>query len=552
MINSLRLLAVWDNPVFHRFRRSQLRARKSIFWYLVTLIVTTFAISLPYILQTTQQAMPADVAARGLWIPLLIMQGLILLFKGTGRTAAGLIQDKIDQTLDYQRLTPVSPLRNIVGYLFGLPILEYTMFALTLPHLAFIVIKGNIPIGTVFSVYLVFFTCAIFYHMTAIAVGLVMKRWVFGYMLSMFSVFFLNAILPGIASQFGLNFLQFLSVIPVIGQKVLPLVVTGFAGAQGPAGQTFGPQGEPSFFAFDAPVPFFGWTLSPYYFTLALQAMLIVTLATMAIRRWQKENKHSLSKPYALAILIVFIVLLTGNLWPVITGQSMPFGLFGETNIDDLTEILAVGLPMVYSLAIWLLCVFLFSNIVPTHSDYLRGIRRARKLDRKAALPWDDDAANIPFMSVFVVIAVAGYWLLYGRMMDAGFMSFLDGMNYAYWRQPLVLGLVLFYSFMLLQVLENRGTVLTVLLLWLLPILVAIVSAAAIQDVTRLQAVIASLSPLATLVMTGLLSLQAFVPVDAPDEFAVMMTGITTGTIFLIVQIALLSARWHVLKKKLR
>jgi hypothetical protein len=557
MTNVLQLLDIRDNPVFHRFRRSQLRTKKSIFWYLITLIVTTFAITLPYILQTTDDRLSAEAAARNLWIPLLIIQGIILLLKGTGRTAAGLIQDKIDETLDYQRLTPVSPLRNIVGYLFGIPILEYVMFALTLPHLAFIVIKGNIPLGTVFSVYLIFFTCAIFYHMTAIAVGLVMKRWIFGYLLSMFSVFFLNAVLPGIASQFGLKFLQFLSVVPVIGQKVLPLAAG--PNFNQPPGQFGGPPGqfgpgpnEAEFFSFDAPVPFFDWTLSPFVFTLVLQSMLIVTFATMSIRRWKKENKHSLSKIYALGVLVVFIVLVTGNLWPVITAQYLPFAIFGETNIDELSEILALTLPMVYSLAIWLLCAFLFFNVVPTHSDYIRGIRRAKKLNRKAALPWDDDSANIAFMSLFVVIPVIGFWILYSQMQSADYMAFLDGTGFPHWRLPFVLGLVLFYSFMLLQVLENRGMVLTVLLLWLLPILVAIVSAAAIQDFTNFQSIVSSLSPIATLVMAGLLPGAWVAPFGAADdEIRVLLTGVRAGQLFLLVQIALLSFRWTQLKKKL-
>jgi len=570
-VNSiLSLVNLWDNPVFHRFRRSQLRSKKSIFWYLVTLIVTTFSIVLPYILETNpindfQAPLAREQAARNLWIPLLVIQGLILLFKGTGQTASGLIQDKIDETLDYQRLTPMSPLRNVVGYLFGLPILEYVMFTLTLPHLAFIVIVGNIPLGTVFSVYLIFFTCAIFYHMTAIAIGLVLKRWIFGYLVSMFSVFFLNAVLPGIASQFGLKFLQFLSIVPVIGQKVLPLMgaptFTPQPGQFGPGPGQFGPsnqfqrqQDDAAFFSFDAPVPFFDWTLSPFFFTLMLQAALIVTFATMAVRRWQKENKHSLSKFYALGILTVFIILVTGNLWPIITGQYLPFQLFGITDIatDGLGEILAISLPMVYSIAIWLLCAFLFTNIVPNHSDYVRGVRRARKQDRKAALPWDDDSANLPFMSLFLVIALVGFWILYGQMAGAGFMSFLDGTDFAHWRLPLVLGLVLFYSLMLIQTLQYRGTALTVLLVWLLPILVAIVSAAAIQDLTNFQTIVASVSPLATIIMTGVLAGEWVGPIGgAVDELAVLLTGVRTGILFLVIQIAVLSLWWRHLRRKL-
>lgn len=551
------LVNLSDNPVFHRFRRSQLRTKKAIFWYLATLIITTFVVSITYLSQTNFGQVPAEFAARTLWIPLLIIQGLIVLLKGTGRTASGLVQDKLDQTLDYQRLTPVSPLRNVVGYLFGLPILEYTMFALTLPHLAFVVIKGNIPLGTVFTVYLIFFVCAIFYHMTAVAVGMVMKRWIWGYLLSIFSVAFLNLILPTLASQLGLRFLQYLSIFPVIGQKVAPLMnMQQFVPPPPP--QTSATQfndNDVDFLGFGDPVPFFDWTLSPFWFTFLLQSLLIVTFATMAVRRWQKETKHSLSKPYALGILGVFIVLATGNLWTVITRESLPFMLFGSRNIEQLSDVLAIGLPMVYTMAVWLLCLFLYANVVPTHSDYVRGVRRAKKLDRSAARPWDDDSAHIPFMMLFVALAIAGFFVLYGTMSNAGYMSFLDGTSFPEWRLPLVFGLVLAYSFLLLQVFEQRGMVLTVLLVWLLPILVAIVASAAIQDLTPLQTMIGSLSPLATMIMSGILPSQHLSPVNAVgagSEIAALRIGAWTGLVFLMAQTAFLWWRWGQLRAKLR
>lgn len=552
MQSAAQLLNLRDNPVFHRFRRSQLRTRKAIFWYLATLIITTFVVSITYLSQTNFAQIPGEFAARTLWMPLLVIQGLIVLLKGTGRTASGLVQDKLDQTLDYQRLTPVTPLRNVVGYLFGLPILEYTMFALTLPHLAFVVVKGNIPLGTVFSVYLVFFVCAIFYHMTAVAVGMVMKRWIWGYLLSIFSVAFLNLILPTLASQLGLRFLQYLSIFPVIGQEVAPLMnMQQFVPPPPQTSATPFNENDMAFLSFGDPVPFFEWTLSPFWFTLLLQSALIVTLATMAVRRWQKETKHSLSKPYALGILGVFIVLATGNLWTVITRESLPFMLFGSRDIDQLSDVLAIGLPMVYTMAVWLLCIFLYANVVPTHHDYVRGVRRANKLDRAAARPWDDDSANLPFMMLFVAFALVGYFVLYGTMSDAGYMSFLEGTGFPQWRLPLVFGLVLVYSFMLLQVLQQRGTVLTVLLVWLLPILVAIVASAAIQDLTPLQTVIASLSPLATIVMSGMLPSGHVSPFNPGSEIAALRIGAWTGMVFLIAQTAFLWWRWRQLREKL-
>lgn len=537
------ILNLADNPVFHRYRRSQLRLKTSLAWLLLTVIVTTFVTTLPYVIETNSGTTDQE-AARDLWIPLLIIQGLILLLKGTARTAAGIIQEKIDQTLDYQRLTPLTPIRNVIGYLFGLPILEYTMFALTLPHLAFIVVKGNIPLLTVLSVYVSFFVCTIFYHMTAVAVGMVMKRWIVGYMSSIFSVVALNLIIVPLGSLLGLKFMQYLSVFPVIGEKVLP-VVGGPDFASGPGQEIVD---------FAEPVSFFVWTLSPFQFTLFLQGSLIVTFATMAVRRWEKADKHSLSKPYALGMLAVFVVLVIGNVWPIITGQLLPFSLFGSSILEERDEAIAIGLPLVYSFAVWILCAFLFLNTVPTHHDYVRGLRRARKLGRKAALPWDDDAAHLTFMSLFMLIALAGFAVLFLEMQSAGFMRFLEGTGFAAWRLPLALGLVLFYSLLLLQVLGYRGTVLCVLLVWLVPILVAIVSGAAIEQFTLFQSVVASLSPLATVLVAGLLpAAEAAATLSGQDvqELDTLLTGLNWGFGFLAAQIALLGWRWHRLRQRL-
>lgn len=541
----LDLFRLWDNPVFLRFRRSQLRFKASIAWLLLTLIITSFVISVGYVVQTNfgdrNGIDMAETTARGLWIPLLIIQGLIMLLKGTAKTASGLIQDKLDQTLDYQRLTPVPPLRNLIGYLFGLPLLEYVMFALTLPHLAFIVIKGNIPLVDVVQVYLAFLVCTLFYHSTAIAIGMVMKRWILGYLFSIFSVAFLNLILAPLGSQLGLKFLQYLSVFPAIGQIVIPLQQNQFSP---PAG------GNP-FISFADAVPFFDWTLSPFLFTLLLQFSLIATFATMAVRRWQKADKHSLSKAYALGMLAVLIVLIIGNIWPIITRQYLPYQIMGMISLDQLADTIAVALPLIYSFAVWLLCVFLFTNTIPSHDDYLRGVRRARKLNRRAARPWDDDSAQLGFMSLFVVLALIGYWIIDHEIGAAGYKDFLFASDYSALRVPLVLGLALACTALLIQACGDRGAVLVFLLVWLVPVLIAIVSGAAMEEFTAFQSIVASLSPIATLLMAGLLPLATAVQSAPEAEVAAVLTGYRSGTLMLVVQILLLAGLWQRKRRQL-
>jgi hypothetical protein len=527
---------IWRNPAFLRFWRSRLRLRKAIFWYLLTLIITTFVVSIIYIGRTNAFTPPQN-AARGLWIPLLIIQGLILMVKGTGSVSAGLIQDKIDETLDYQRLTPVTPIRNLVGYLFGLPVLEYVMFALTLPHLIFIVVVGRIPLGTLLSVYLAFFVCAILYHTTAIAAGMVMRRWFLGYIVGILLVLFVNVVLPLFISQLGLKFFQYLSVWPVIGDNVLPLTVSGaalaFAAAQNP------------FFSMANDVPFFNWSLPPLAFTLMLQGILVVTFATMVLRRWQSSSRHSLGKPYALGFLSAFIVVLLGNVWPIITHRFMPFALFGEIDIDRLEPVIPIGLPLVYSLVTWALCFVLFAIVVPSRHSYVRGIRRALKHGRSAARPWNDDAGGLAFIAVVTAVALAGFGVMFREIAASGFLDRFEGYAYGFWRLPLAFGLAIFYSGLVLQVLELKPTVLVILLVWFLPILVGIVVSASAQDVGYVQTVIASISPLALVVMSGILPTAIVMPGQLDEELSVVLTGANSGLVFIVLQIAFLWVRWQ-------
>jgi hypothetical protein len=535
-------VALWRNPIFARYCRSRLRLKSAVFWYLLAVIVTTFVVTLGYVLMINA-ATPPQTAARRLWIPLLIIQGAILMIKGTGAVAAGLIQDKIDQTLDYQRLTPLSPLQCLLGYLYGLPVLELVMFALTLPHLAFIVVIGNIPLSALVGVYFAFFVCVTLYHMTAIAVGIVMNRWILGYLLSIFTVLLINMILPTFVSQLGLKFVQFLSVWPVIGQKVLPIVVSPDAldvAARNP------------YFSMAADVPVYDWLVTPLVFTTLLQGSLILTFFLMAYRRWRSAAQHSLSKPYAMVFLAGFIVLVIGNVWPAVTGRYLPFQIFGQNDLSQLTEVIAIAFPLIFSLISWLLTGVLLAVVVPGHHACVRGLRRAARQGRTSPAPWDDDSANIAFLALFVVIVMIGFYILYSQLAAAGFFDFRVDARFGLWRLPTALALVLLYTLMLLQVLELRPATLVVLLLWFVPLLVSAVLSAAAQEATMLQAVIASVSPIGVLVMAGAVPLIGFVPEDPGLGVDLVVTGCHAGLVFVSLQIVFLAVRWRMLMRAFR
>jgi hypothetical protein len=151
-------------------------------------------------------------------------------------------------------------------------------------------------------------------------------------------------------------------------------------------------------------------------------------------------------------------------------------------------------------------------------------------------------------MSLFTLAALLGFWVLYREILASGFLDFLAQTDFRHWRLPLALGLVLTYTFLLLQVLQKL-TVLVILLLWFLPILISVVLSAAMQSMAVLQTVIASVSPLALIVMSGLLPLETVVPLAVDKEFDFMLTGVHTGLVFILIQIAWLSYRWYQLKR---
>ena len=533
----LEKLAIWRNPIFRRYCRSRLRFKGALVWYLLVVIVATFVVSLTYVLMVNSNV-PPEAAARRLWFPLLMIQGLILMMKGTGVVSAGIIQDKIDQTQDYQRLTPLSPAHCLIGYLCGLPILELAMFALTLPHLAFIVSVGHIPLDVLLSVYTAFFVCVTLYYVTAIAVGIVMNRWLLGYLLAIFMVVVINVVLPLSVSQLGLKFVQFLSVWPVISQKLLPL--TGLPGVP------VNTSGNP-FFSMDSDVYIYNARVSPFVFTLLLQSSLILTFFVMAYRRWQSATKHSLSKPYAIAFLAGFVVLVLGNVWPAITGRFLPFQIFGQTDLNQLSEVIAIAFPAVYCIVSWCLAGVLMAIVTPSHHSCVRGIRRALKLGHTAPRAWEDDSSNMFFTGLLIVVVMAGFLVLYYTLSGAGFFEFRAGAELGMWRLPVALALVLVYTMMLLQVMELKPTVLVILLVWFVPVLVAVVLGAAFQQATTAHAVIASISPIALVIMASAVPMIDFVPVDAEAQaqFQQILTGSITGIAFVTTQIVFLAARWR-------
>ena len=145
----------WPNPIFRRYARSRLRPQALGAWLLVTVLLAGF---LYFGFRTGtrfQGQMSIMDAERATVIPLLVLQALILFFLGTGQVAAGITAEADEGTLDYQRLSPLTPLGKVLGYLLGLPVREWCLFAATLPFTAWALWKGEVAASAWMPVYLV-------------------------------------------------------------------------------------------------------------------------------------------------------------------------------------------------------------------------------------------------------------------------------------------------------------------------------------------------------------------------------------------------------------
>lgn len=415
------------NPLIIRGIRERLRIKNLIASGLLSLILCS-TLYLAAFLDGMQTWVPAAVSSSGkdelLSIPLngareaftvlLILQGFYLMFLGTGRVASGTAEEKESGLLDYQRMTPMSPLSKITGYLFGLPSREYLMFLITLPFLLHCMVVGEIPPLNLAQLYAVFFCSVLLYHLTAHVIGMVVARPRAASWVARLAVLGLYVFLP-VLGQAGISFLSFLTIIPTYFGKILPhLLAEGTEKLGRFEGQAV---------AFWQEVPFFTIQVSPTMFTFAMQGMILLGLLFTAYRKWRLDSLPALSKPLGLGLFVILQFLLLGSLWPFFSlGEAS--GLLGHALQLDPAK---TGLPnqlkhdaqpaiaMIVVQAIFFLlnlaAVLLLINVCcPNPHRRLKGIQRKEKLGIHRIPPLADESPGGIFaiiLSLIVSLAFA-------------------------------------------------------------------------------------------------------------------------------------------------
>lgn len=406
------------NPIFNRYVRSRLRAKALIPWLLVVGILATFVFLLIWVGGTSNGG-DELLVGRVILIVMIPIQAFLVMIMGTGAVASGIMLEGADGGIDYQRLTPLSPLAKIVGYLFGLPVREYCLFLVTLPFTAIAVVAGEVPLGIVLSLYVAFFTSVLLYHLIGCVAGMVVNRRFAGRIAQMMVVI-LYLVLPQIA-KLGFEFFSYLTILPVFSELIgalAPQVREGFD-------QVFG-TGSRS-------VSLFGMELDALPFSLLIQGTLILTFVVVLYRKWRQPNHHMLGKNFAACLCVWIHVLLLGSTIPLIdSGEIFPdqsgrrarvareLGLAGPHLMRGLGDQKqpkhAYWLSASYGLGALFLSCGLILIVTPNRDEFTKGLRRARKLGRRR-VPWNADGASA--MPHALIIALTGLlaWAVFSSEM---------------------------------------------------------------------------------------------------------------------------------------
>jgi len=467
---------------------------------ILTVILTTFVFLMVYngaslfTPKLGQVTTTPEEAYRATFLPIFLIQVIIMMFMGTGAVAGGISQEYEDGMVDYQRLTPMSPLAKILGYLFGLPIREWFLLGVTSIAIAIIVKGGNIPIESVWRVYSVLFLSIMLYHLLALVVVHSMKRKRIAGRVIQMLVLLLYIVFP-MLSQFGVVFFEYLTVRPILKEHMLEYLpednfFTKLISADGG----------------DARVPFFDRYLEAWNFAVMLQASLVVTFIVMLNRRWKDTLSHLLSKPFGVLFFAYFGFLLLGNTVPLAQRGEMSFSKKlieshvsrlekrfamnpggNEENLKKQIEAvresqkpfqeteLALTQTLFFTVSGMLACLIIFI-CTPRLTKYLVGLRRSRNLKKKWMPPhWDEALGLLTALTITILLTIALYefsiTLYTGKAVPGPVSDLVSFIPYV----VVYGGICVLTFYMVYEAWENRGLFLLMLFIWVLPVMAAMV-----------------------------------------------------------------------------
>ena len=459
---------IWRNPIFIRYCRARLRPVSFAAWASVVLVFTGFVFFMSFLSPQKWGNASVEQAAGFAFVAIIVVQCALLMFKGSFNMAAGITREGVEGMLDYQRLSPMSPLSKALGYLFGLPIQEWALFTLTLPFLGYILYAGDIPLFTIGRVYAVMLPAVMLYHMTGFLAGMVVKQRFLAGFLSQILMVLLYFILPQL-SNIGYVFFEYLTIRPVLFDELAGIL----------------PNWE-----LQEPVRFYQFHVPVWLFSVGMQLSLFGVFLTIVLRKWRNDNAHLLGKHASVGILGGALTVFLGTILPLIPNGKIfpPFMRDNFTSADaniadavvkvrDMIEPQTLAIPGIFGLFILILICLMICLITPSRDNRMKELRRIRKLGWTKIPAGSDAASSLPQTLAFCTLGSAAWLVFLASLFNCawfqGMAMDFDAMGW------ILCPLVIFLPAILFQQLLEQGgfkaVFIPTLYGWVVPLLVAII-----------------------------------------------------------------------------
>jgi hypothetical protein len=449
--------------------------------------------------------------------------------------------ERDEGVIDYQRLLPMTPAAKVLGYLFGLPIREYVMFAFTLPFVIWGIWFGNVPSHTWLSLYGVMASTTILYHLTGLLTGTIVKNRRWAFLTSIGLIFALYTVIPQ-AAKFGLVFFKYLTITPTFEESVRYLTPSNI-GDTWETGRRLLSQAK-----------FFNLDFSEAVFTYFSQSCLIITFFVMLCRRWKDADAHLLGKIWAVGFYAWVQILLLGNALPLIdSGKLFPTQQFSRFSYMmrgkswEPSSWETIAMILVYGLLSLLFLWVLSGIITPNFGTQINGWRRANKFGRKRLPRLADESNSTGFVLLMGIIGGAGWFTFTHMLIESRWFP-------GHFALPSLAGFFILAMItcallhqMLLEAKGGRAVFLSIIFLLVLPLMVASILMGASDRLAPLAVWIGGISPLS---LPALCAANHLTITELPLNISRAIPGayIFWQAVYLITVISLTKTLWRTRK----
>lgn len=384
----MKILPLRDNALFIRNWRERMRpvtvvCSALVVFLLIALIFVGFYLNLASkdVYDYNTRSYINIPLLNKVFFNLTVLQGVMLLLFGTFFVNKMASSERLAGTLDSHRSSPTSRLDQVIGLVFGSASLEWCLFFATLPVVFFIVVIAKISLLGFFVFYLSFAFYVVFLHSLAVLVALnpTLKPEQTGFAPL---VFLLWIFVPAVSS-FALSSMYHLTWFP--SYDYIWKLTSGLDGAR------FNWQKSLLY-------EFFGFKLPFPILQLAVQLPLLALTWSSIKRKISSSEKFLLSKTKfaVLSFLLLFYY----------SGSAVSVALNGVKYFYK-----EQYLFLFFAMAFFLM-IGGSLNSTPSYLNYIKGLRKLKKLGLKRAGYSDDHDSNIMWLAVFCAIVSLFYFVL--------------------------------------------------------------------------------------------------------------------------------------------